>query len=526
MKLEPRATSAAITVEDLKTRLYIFADDSMQGRRTGTEGYARATNYIAGELERLGLRPAGDEGSFFQTVPYGSRRIAVEEPLTLRGERFTEGGDFRIGLPTWTPRDFGGGPVIYGGWTAERLNPGLLASTVVIAMPGEEQLAALAPGGTLSRAAMVLFVTGDDTPAALQRMMRDSTVDFLTSGADGEGPMVGTVTRAAAERMFGRPLAEVSPGTEISGAPLNGTIMHEVELYPAHNVIAVLPGSDPALAGQYVAIGAHADHTGLRRGGPVDHDSLRVINAKGWQLRGAYPGTPGLTVEQRQSLSVNVDSLRAIRPARPDSINNGADDDGSGSMALLEIAEKMALGPDKPRRSVLFVWHTGEELGLRGAGYFVENPTVPLDSIVAQMNIDMIGRGGAEDMRNGGPDYLALVGSRRLSTELGDIVERVNAEQDVPLRFDYELDADGHPENIYCRSDHYHYARMGIPVVFLFTGLHGDYHQVTDEPQYIDYPSYTRITRFAGDVVEAIANQDRRPVVDKPIPDPNARCRQ
>src|SRR5690606_6026591 len=264
----------------------------------------------------------------------------------------------------------------------------------------------------------------------------------------------------------------------------------------------------------------------LRRGGAVDHDSLRAINAQAWEMRGAYPGSPQLTIDQRQALRVDVDSLRQERPARPDSINNGADDDGSGSMALLEIAERLALSPEKPRRSVLFVWHTGEELGLRGAEYFVENPTVPLDSIVAQVNIDMIGRGSSDDMRNGGPNYLALVGSHRLSTALVNREERVNTVQETPLDLDYTLDADGHPENLYCRSDHFHYARMGIPVVFLFTGLHGDYHQVTDEPQYIDYPHYTRVARFAGDIVTTLANEERRPRVDKPVPQPGAPCRQ
>jgi Zn-dependent M28 family amino/carboxypeptidase len=151
---------------------------------------------------------------------------------------------------------------------------------------------------------------------------------------------------------------------------------------------------------------------------------------------------------------------------------------------------------------------------------------VPRDSIVAQVNIDMIGRGSLDDTKGGGPRYLGLVGSRRLSTELGDLVERVNAEQKSPLAFDYGLDANGHPENIYCRSDHYNYARYGIPIVFAFTGLHADYHEVTDEPQYIDYAHYADITRFLYAVTERVANLDHRPAVDKPKPDPMGVCRQ
>jgi Zn-dependent M28 family amino/carboxypeptidase len=194
-------------------------------------------------------------------------------------------------------------------------------------------------------------------------------------------------------------------------------------------------------------------------------------------------------------------------------------------MALLEIAEALASGP-RPKRSALFVWHTGEERGLLGSNYFTENPTVPRDSIVAQVNIDMIGRGMAADQPNGGPTYLGLVGSRRLSTQYGDLVEEVNRLQPTPFAFDYQFDADGHPDNIYCRSDHYSYARFGIPVAFFFTGEHADYHQLTDEPQYLDYPHFAAITRFIGDVVRAVAERPTRLLVDKPVPPRGAPCRQ
>jgi len=151
---------------------------------------------------------------------------------------------------------------------------------------------------------------------------------------------------------------------------------------------------------------------------------------------------------------------------------------------------------------------------------------VPRDSIVAQINIDMIGRGAARDTKGGGPNYVGLVGSRRLSTQLGDLVETVNRERRDPLVFDYALDANGHPENIYCRSDHYMYARYGIPVAFFSTGKHGDYHEVTDEPQYIDYTKLRNVTQLIHDVGKAVANLPTRPVVDGQKPDPRAQCRQ
>jgi Zn-dependent M28 family amino/carboxypeptidase len=160
---------------------------------------------------------------------------------------------------------------------------------------------------------------------------------------------------------------------------------------------------------------------------------------------------------------------------------------------------------------------------------------VPRDSIVAQLNMDMVGRGRATDatgeakdgsLLHGGPGYLQLVGSRRLSTELGDLVEKVNKDDKFGFNFDYNLDANGHPQNIYCRSDHWSYAKWGIPVVFMTTGGHADYHQLTDEPQYIDYDHMAQIDKFVFALAVKVANLDHRIVVDKPMPDPKGACQQ
>jgi Peptidase family M28 len=294
---------------------------------------------------------------------------------------------------------------------------------------------------------------------------------------------------------------------------------------PARNVIAVIPGSDPALRGEYVSISGHNDHVGFNHA-PVDHDSIRaydqVIRPLGADSRARTPSA----AEAVQIRSI-LDSLRRIHTPRPDSIYNGADDDGSGTIGLIEIAQAFVKSGVHPRRSILLVSHTAEEKGLLGSAWYTDHATVPIDSIVAEFDIDMIGRGAASDLPAGGPTYLEVVGLRRLSKQFGDWVEAVNAKEPLPFAFDYEYDVPGHPLQYYCRADHYSYARYGIPSVSFSRGEHRDYHQVTDEAQYIDYPDYARLVQMVFDAAVFIANADHAPRLDGPKPtDPHVRCRQ
>jgi hypothetical protein len=323
---------------------------------------------------------------------------------------------------------------------------------------------------------------------------------------------------------MGRSLAEADVGTV--GESVRGTFQFAMASpgYPARNVVALLRGSDPVLQHEYVAIGAHNDHVGVAEVA-APHDSVwafkRVIQPGGAESPAREP-----TEDEWRRIHDLIDSLRAEGPARMDSVYNGADDDGSGSIALLEIAEALALSDEPPRRSVLFIWHTAEEKGLYGAEYFSERPTVPRDAIVAYLNLDMVGRGTADDIEGGGPGYIQLIGSRRLSTELGDLVESVNRAGNHGFTFDYQYDADGHPSQYYCRSDHYQYARWGIPVVFFTTGSHPDYHQLTDEAAYIDYEKMARVSRLVSAIAARVANLDHRVVVNRPRPDPYGMCVQ
>jgi hypothetical protein len=293
----------------------------------------------------------------------------------------------------------------------------------------------------------------------------------------------------------------------------------------ARNVVAILRGSDEALNHEYVAITAHNDHIGFTHQ-PADHDSVRATNIV-TRPQGADSPRRSATADESVRIHAMIDSLHKLHGARLDSIDNGADDDGSGTVALIELAEAFAKTGMRPRRSILFVSHTAEEKGLRGSAWYTDHSTVPIDSIVAEIDLDMIGRGAAGDIAAGGPTYLEVVGLRRLSTEYGDWLDAVNAKQAVPFLFNYEYDVPGHPQQYYCRADHYSYARYGVPSVSLSRGSHMDYHQLTDESEYIDYPDYARLTQFVFDAALFVANADHRPRLSVPKPtDPHVPCRQ
>jgi hypothetical protein len=526
------ATTAEISPADLRNRISIFAADSMQGRRTGTPGNAMGNAYIASELRRLGLKPAGDTGSFFQRVPLSSYAADPSRSiLKVSSSELVLWQDYhpyqaQFDVPA---RTIDGSSLVYiGGPSDSAAVPPreALQGKVVVYNSGTSgnSLATpdMSPSGRLGLISGIA-VTGVDTLiATFEQVLRTPRIVVRESSAVPPGvtqPRLIILPSASVPKLFGKPLDQLRPGE--AGLTIQGNVSFDESDLGASNVVAVLEGSDPVLRREYVALGAHNDAIGVVPA--VEHDSLRAYNTV-MRPRGANdaPGEPN--EEQSARIRAMVDSMRKLRPARLDSIVNGADDDGSGSMALLEIAEA-AVKNKRPKRSLLFIWHTGEESGLQGSRWFTDNPTLPRDSIVAQINTDMIGRGGPRDEATRDPAYMQVIGSRRLSTELGDLAEAVNREGHG-FEFDYSYDADGHPDNFYCRSDHYMYARYGIPIVFFSTGGHRDYHQVTDEIEYLDFEKFARVTKFVGAVAERVANLDHRPVVDKPKPDPQAPCQQ
>jgi Zn-dependent M28 family amino/carboxypeptidase len=271
----------------------------------------------------------------------------------------------------------------------------------------------------------------------------------------------------------------------------------------------MLPGSDPARSGEYVLVGAHNDHVGTNPIG-VDHDSIRAVN---WVTRRQGSNDPACrpTVDQQQRIDSIIKHARSVRPPRRDSIMNGADDDGSGTVAMLEIAERFAT--EKPARSIIFISHQGEEGGLLGSRWFSDHPTIPLDKIAAAHNMDMEGKGRVDYVKFGGPTSIQTLGSRRQSREFGDIIDSVNASRTEVMAIDKTWDVFENPMNRFCRSDQVNYVRKGVPVTYFSTGYSPDYHQATDEPQYIDYEHMGKVARFVHDIMWAVAVRKDRPAI-------------
>lgn len=498
----------AITERGLRAHLGFIASDALEGRRTPSRGLDAAAAYLVANLTRLGLTPAGDAGSYLQAIALTRRTVALDKTVVAVGKTsLAYGDDF---LPDETPGTAEGGVVYVGNGTVIRsrgVDPykglDVRGKIVVTHMglpsgfsrgdlkgPAGEDWEMPEPAARARGAVGILYLPDFATLARWNvtrtgRLTRGTlTVDAfagdsralpsVTLAASGVGTLF-TGQQIGAQEAFQRALRrEPAAPFALTDVTVRLAIPTTEEALTTNNVVAVLEGSDPTLAAEYVALGAHYDHLGT-----------------------------------------------APRPdAAGDAIYNGADDDGSGTVGLLAIAEAFTTARPRPKRSLLFVWHTGEESGLWGSRYFTDHPTVPLDRIVTQLNVDMIGRGRpVGSARPNHPlaltevDSVYVVGSKRLSAELGSLVERVN-ERYHKLRLDYGLDAPDNPAGIYERSDHYQYAKHGIPIAFFFTGVHEDYHGLDDEIEDIDFPKLRRITQTIYGIARELATRRDRPAVD------------
>jgi hypothetical protein len=513
----------AISTGSLERRLRFIASDALEGRESLSPGFRAAAEYLVSELTALGLTPRGDAGSFLQRVTM--RRASVNEKATkveIDGRGFAFGDDLLA-----TGSGIAEGRVVYvgHGWKipSRAVDPfeGIdVKDAILLVLSGlprgvtERDVEALVRhrdyhtpadnARALGARGVIVVPTFDDLATWTRTRERQSSRGALVVDRLAEPLDLPAVTAAP------RLLAALMRGERESGARLHEragsgeagpsfalaeskrvklVVDVTVTREDTFNVVASVEGRDPVKREEVVVLGAHLDHIGLRAAGT---------------------NSGGATADR------SADARRATDGV--DAINNGADDDGSGVVALVEIAGAL-MRSARPARTVMFVWHTGEESGGWGSKYFTAFPPVPLGNIVAQINLDMVGRsrrpGDQGNARLTGPDEVYLVGARRLSRQLGDTIERVNRDY-LNLTLNPAHDDPADPERIYERSDHYEYAKRGIPVAFFFSGLHEDYHRVSDEVDRIDFVKLQKVSRTVLASVWALAEAPTRPAIDGP----------
>lgn len=545
---------SSITEPALHEWLSYIASDRLEGRATFSEGLALAASYIADHLRAWGVKPGGDDGTYFQRVAVLGVRSTNRSTVTVEvnGERRTFAQDEGLTLPSnvGARRTFTANQVEFLGYglSAPFLGHDDYAgrdvkNTVVVFLgprgpkavdPREhrrlisgrsrfatDQMGAAAVIGPETPRFGAGQGPGAETPGARaggppaggapagapgtgRGGAAESPVDFTTvQRLDAPIPPSATGSDAFFEFLFsqsGVRYADLKTRAEQQEALAPFTLKNVtitfnldadyeiVRTQYTRNVVGIVEGTDPELRRGHVTFGAHYDHVGYATGPVAD-------SATGPRRQGA----PG----------------RVKDGAMDDIVWNGADDDGSGTVTLMAVARAFAQGP-KPKRSLVFVWHAGEERGLWGSRYFADYPTVPLDGIVANFNMDMVGRNRDDKASEANTVY--VVGSDRISTELHNLGEAANARLPKPLTLDYELNDPADLEQIYYRSDHYSYAAKGIPVIFYTTGLHPDYHTNEDEVDRINFEKMARIGQLVYETGLMVANLDRPPARDNKGP--------
>lgn len=503
-----------ITANQLRDYLTFIASDELEGRATPSRGLDIASLYIESHLRRLGLKPGGENGTYFQRFPVKTERIvAAQSRIELNGQTFNYGEDFLAHLIT--PLDISNSNVVYvsHGWIfkSKNINPyqGIdIKDKVIItatnALPKGVTNQDLEQGkagvdwwspwlyaqenGAKAIITFGVYANWRDWNITRSTQTERGRTTYAQQPSVPEMPLI-TASPRLIEALFSN---EKSSGSVTYAKAVEGDPIAPFELNPAKkvsirisvntenvfskNVIGVLEGSDPVLKNEFVGIGAHYDHLGLN------------------------PNATG-----------------------SDKIWNGADDDGSGTAAVMAIAEAAATGRFRPKRSLLFIWHSGEERGLWGSRHFTEHPTIALDSITAYLNIDMIGRyqtPGDEthsvNKQLPKPGEIFVIGSKLMSSELGEISEATN-KSFMNLNFNYKYDDPNDPQGFFSRSDHYNYARKGIPVIFYMDGVHADYHRPSDSVEKINFDQMEKVTKTIFATAWTLANTANRPKVDKPL---------
>jgi Zn-dependent M28 family amino/carboxypeptidase len=506
-----RAAAERITAAKLARDLDYFASDELMGRNTPSPGFDAAAKHIAGRLKAAGLKPAGDDGTYFQHYTMKESRVdAAAAHLEIGGRRFRLGDDFVLrsfAQPLtgtyqlvyaghgWTVPDKGIDP--YAGVDVKGKivlvhGPRALPKGVEIRQIGRVSVGASTPFEEAARrgAAGIVFLPLSNAADDPSRVRAQSTtvreLDPPVPSAYAATPVTSVLVTAAAaepllagERLSGKELIALGDSADYPASfQLSTTITLHVPAavtdHRPYNVVAVLEGSDPVLRNEYVTIESHLD------------------------------GAVG------------------TREIDGDAVYNSADDNASGSAANLAIAEAFAAGP-RPKRSLVFIWDSGEERGLWGTRYFVHRPPVPLERIVAHFNIDMIGAnrapGSADAEAEGttGPDEVYVIGPRVLSARAEKLLDEVNRGY-LNLRFNHDHDR-AESEFFYPRTDAGPFLERGILTIGFTTGIHARYHRPADEARFLDPKKMESIARTVLASVWALADAADRPGIDKPIPE-------
>jgi len=484
-----RRAVETITETDVRNRIAVIADDSMRGRATPSPELDKTAAYIAAEFQRFGLRPGGDSGTFVQryrilrtqldsssfVMAMGrgtSGRWAIGREVTLFQGAFpdstiTAPAVLVVGVPADTARPFGD----------VNVRGAIILQTISLAQLRQQQLlqaevlkgiAAGVRGWVFLLAVPAQLFSGMVRGALNARFEVGGGQDLMTV------PVMGVRDSSAAEllRAAGEDLTALHDSTASGVRAMQGFTVtvsgrrRVISETSAPNVIGILEGSDPQLRTEYVFFTGHMDHTGVAGGGA------------GCTAVGA------------------------------DSICNGADDDASGTIGVVELAEAFATLNPRPRRSLAFMAVSGEERGLWGSGYYADHPTVPLAQTVADLNMDMIGR--YYDNRPGWRDTIAVIGKEH--STLGEVANGVTRQHpELNMRLVDDL---WPSQNFYQRSDHINFARKGVPILFFFNGTHPDYHRPTDSVDRIDAEKAARIVRMVFYIGLEVANAAQRPVWD------------
>ena len=478
--ITPPAAISAIRQQDLHRDLFTLAGDAMRGREAGTLDEMRASMWLADRMRQIGLAPRGDDGTFFQWWNMRRTRVSpVASSVNIGGRSYSVWQD---AIPLTNATASASGPTVFVADLRDSTPD--LAGKVAVA-----ELVAPAPStvrtttntyqynyarSAIAQATRALTRRGATAVVLVAEPVTDSVFgDIALVQARGFYDVVGGVPRFSRNASAARPAATAPrpaptpvvllrrsalASLRTDGQPAEIRVNTESFETPSVNVIGEVRGTDPKLRNEYVVFSSHQDHDGVR-------------------------------------FTVNGDSIW-----------NGADDNASTSVALLAIARAWVKQPGK--RSALFIFHGAEERGLLGSRYFVAHPVVPLDSIVAVLNGDMIGRNN--------PDTAALLGSQPPHRNSVDLVQMALDANRAVSRFviDSSWDRPTHPEGWYFRSDHVPYAERGVPSLFFSTNLHSDYHTPRDEPERIDYPKLTRMTKWMYLTGWIAANAPKRPATD------------